>query len=168
MSKILYVCEECEDRNEEVCGYWESRDLRLAPDGKQICNNCFDDSPREGHWRDLPPIDDPISQLTAMTAERDALAAHGVVMREALEKCLDVLADLDIVAGSETTFEQQNAVFVAGKKALTDQPPQVKAILRVISAAEAWASSDNSNRKVQNNLLDALDSLRIQGEDRHG
>jgi hypothetical protein len=69
MPKILYVCENCYDNNPEGCGYTDSSELRLMPDGRQICCHCFDDEPpvypagvdleqdpEPIRWPDLPRI----------------------------------------------------------------------------------------------------------------
>lgn len=69
MSKIMYVCEECEENNPEYCGRCDPAELRLAPDGRQVCQECFDDNmnpvwkpaaveddAERLRWVELPPI----------------------------------------------------------------------------------------------------------------
>lgn len=41
--KIMYVCEDCADNNPESCGHYDRNDLRVLPDGKWICDGCYDD-----------------------------------------------------------------------------------------------------------------------------
>lgn len=43
VTKILYVCEECEDGCPEICGK-AREDLRVMPDGRWLCEDCFDAS----------------------------------------------------------------------------------------------------------------------------
>ena len=45
-NRIMYVCEECWDSNPENCGHFDRRDLRVMPDGRWICDGCFDDMPQ--------------------------------------------------------------------------------------------------------------------------
>ena len=39
---ILYVCEQCQDDNPEGCGH-DRDELRIAPDGRWVCDNCWDE-----------------------------------------------------------------------------------------------------------------------------
>jgi hypothetical protein len=72
--RIMYVCTECADGYPEGCGHYDRNDLRLMPDGKWLCEACFDDTDQadrgnttdEGEfmsWSDLlaPPAYGPLA-----------------------------------------------------------------------------------------------------------
>jgi hypothetical protein len=42
--RIMYVCTECADHNPEGCGHFDRGDLRVLPDGRWLCEGCFDDT----------------------------------------------------------------------------------------------------------------------------
>jgi hypothetical protein len=42
--RIMYVCTECADGYPEGCGHYDRSDLRLMPDGRWLCESCFDDT----------------------------------------------------------------------------------------------------------------------------
>lgn len=42
--RIMYVCGECEDNAPECCGHFDRNELRVMPDGKWLCEICFDDT----------------------------------------------------------------------------------------------------------------------------
>lgn len=42
--RIMYVCSECADNAPECCGHYDRKDLRVMPDGKWLCDPCFDDT----------------------------------------------------------------------------------------------------------------------------
>lgn len=44
MGIIFYGCDECMEHDAE-CSVYHHDDLRLASDGKWICENCYDDAP---------------------------------------------------------------------------------------------------------------------------
>jgi len=46
--RIMYVCTECADGLPESCGYYDRDDLRVMPDGRWLCQQCFDDT----DWKD--------------------------------------------------------------------------------------------------------------------
>lgn len=65
-SRIMYVCSDCADNNPEGCGHFDRNNLRVLPDGKWLCERCFDeltpgdrgDSPDDDEykkWNDFPP-----------------------------------------------------------------------------------------------------------------
>lgn len=41
VDRILYVCTDCHDSGEEICGFADRRDLRVMPDGRWLCENCL-------------------------------------------------------------------------------------------------------------------------------
>lgn len=41
VDRILYVCTDCHDGGEEICGYADRRDLGVMPDGRWLCENCL-------------------------------------------------------------------------------------------------------------------------------
>jgi hypothetical protein len=67
--RIMYVCSECADNNPEGCGHYDRNDLRVLPDGRWLCEGCFEETTladrgtipddAEGFdsrgWNDLPP-----------------------------------------------------------------------------------------------------------------
>ena len=69
MGKIMYVCEVCQDHNPEYCGRNDTSDLRIAPDGRQVCDDCYCDDDDyldarvNASWEDLPAIQEwaPVS-----------------------------------------------------------------------------------------------------------
>lgn len=50
--KIMYVCELCADENPEICGHYDRNELRIMPDGKWVCEPCFDDGSDEDECSD--------------------------------------------------------------------------------------------------------------------
>lgn len=46
--RIMYVCSECADGCPEGCGHYDRNDLRVLPDGRWLCQECFDDT----DWRE--------------------------------------------------------------------------------------------------------------------
>ena len=59
--KIMYVCEVCVDNGEsEWCGRFDPDELHVAPDGRQVCDNCWDELRYHGlDSEDLPvPFDE--------------------------------------------------------------------------------------------------------------
>jgi hypothetical protein len=42
--KILYICADCYEGDNETCGYVDRRDLAVTPDGRWLCNECLDES----------------------------------------------------------------------------------------------------------------------------
>lgn len=63
-ARIMYCCTFCADNNPEMCGYFGRDDLRLMPDGRWLCNSCFDDTDQaergnddeneNKYWSDFP------------------------------------------------------------------------------------------------------------------
>ena len=64
--RIMYVCSECADGYPEGCGHFDRNDLRVMPDGRWLCEVCFDDTTQDERggnadddefrvWSDLPP-----------------------------------------------------------------------------------------------------------------
>lgn len=41
--RILYVCTECADTMPECCGYYDPSELVVMPDGRWLCERCFED-----------------------------------------------------------------------------------------------------------------------------
>ena len=41
--RIMYVCSWCADNEPEMCGRFDRNDLRVMPDGRWLCDGCFDD-----------------------------------------------------------------------------------------------------------------------------
>lgn len=42
--RILYVCSQCDDDgNQEFCGHSETKTLRVLPDGRWVCDGCYDE-----------------------------------------------------------------------------------------------------------------------------
>lgn len=42
--RILYVCSVCDDDgNQEFCGRADPADLRVLPDGRWVCDGCYDE-----------------------------------------------------------------------------------------------------------------------------
>ncbi len=68
--RIMYVCTICEEHAPEGCGRFDRTDLRIIPDGRWVCDDCFNEileSDERGDreidggedvewqaWRDLP------------------------------------------------------------------------------------------------------------------
>jgi hypothetical protein len=53
----MYVCSGCAGGNPEVCGRYDRRDLRVMPDGRWLCDGCYDDEWLQDEklfWYDLP------------------------------------------------------------------------------------------------------------------
>lgn len=55
--KIMYVCESCAENRAESCGHFDRADVRVAPDGRWLCNECYEDeTPSDAWpWSKLPP-----------------------------------------------------------------------------------------------------------------
>ena len=43
-TRIMYVCSECAGDAPESCGHFDPKDLRVMPDGRWLCEMCFDDT----------------------------------------------------------------------------------------------------------------------------
>jgi hypothetical protein len=42
--RIMYVCSQCvESGNHEWCGRYDPKELAVLPDGKWVCDGCYDD-----------------------------------------------------------------------------------------------------------------------------
>lgn len=41
--RIMYVCTECADGMPECCGHYDPSDLAVMPDGRWLCENCFEE-----------------------------------------------------------------------------------------------------------------------------
>lgn len=63
--RIMYCCTNCVDNYSEACGYFDRNDLRVLPDGRWLCDGCFDDTDQTERgndneddeyrgWGDLP------------------------------------------------------------------------------------------------------------------
>ncbi len=64
---ILYVCEACQDGNPEVCGYPTPQDIFIAPDGRWLCDGCWDDQkPHEDG--DSWPVKHPPKYIPAQSS----------------------------------------------------------------------------------------------------
>jgi hypothetical protein len=58
----MYCCTSCADTNPEACGYFVRDSLRVMPDGRWLCDGCFDEDYFEGRytekgdkcWSDYP------------------------------------------------------------------------------------------------------------------
>jgi hypothetical protein len=44
---IMYVCEPCYVDCSEGCGHMDRTEVRVLPDGRWVCEGCFDDLPDE-------------------------------------------------------------------------------------------------------------------------
>lgn len=55
--EIMYVCEQCAEHCPEGCGHTDPADVRQAPDGRWLCENCWDEEMSESAPRfgDLQP-----------------------------------------------------------------------------------------------------------------
>jgi len=42
--RIMYVCTDCAENVPECCGYYDTSDLVVMPDGRWLCENCFDEA----------------------------------------------------------------------------------------------------------------------------
>ena len=87
--RIMYICSECADGYPEGCGHYDRNDLRLMPDGRWLCEVCFDDTSHDErttdpeadefkNWSDMPapPEYGPISTGAGATPpERSAAQA---------------------------------------------------------------------------------------------
>ena len=52
---IMYVCQCCWQHDGEFYGYTDPTELRLLPDGTQICRDCFEDRHHCELYDELPP-----------------------------------------------------------------------------------------------------------------
>lgn len=70
----MYICTECADGYPEGCGHYDRNDLRAMPDGRWLCEACFDDTSHAErtvdpetdefkNWDDMPapPAYGPVS-----------------------------------------------------------------------------------------------------------
>ena len=65
VDRILYVCTDCHDGGEEICGYADRRDLVVMPDGRWLCENCLMRLPeRESRGLKCPPAYGPAKDGT--------------------------------------------------------------------------------------------------------
>lgn len=58
--RIMYVCTGCADGAPEQCGRYDRTELRVMPDGRWLCDECYDsdyDTPGDQRipWSSLPP-----------------------------------------------------------------------------------------------------------------
>jgi hypothetical protein len=55
--KIMYCCEDCADNMPEQCGHFDRTEVRVAPDGRWLCEDCYDDDVSEDapNWSSCPP-----------------------------------------------------------------------------------------------------------------
>lgn len=42
--RIMYCCTFCAENNAEMCGYFDRTNLRVMPDGRWLCDSCFDET----------------------------------------------------------------------------------------------------------------------------
>lgn len=52
MHRIMYICTECEEHAPENCGHFDRTEVRVMPDGRWLCDGCYDDERSE----DMPPF----------------------------------------------------------------------------------------------------------------
>ena len=81
MHRIMYVCSDCADGYPEGCGHYDRNDLRALPDGRWLCETCFDETTQieRGNndedeykaWRDFPqpPEYEPSQRRTSGAPE---------------------------------------------------------------------------------------------------
>lgn len=41
--RIMYICTECAEHAPESCGHMDPKELRCVPDGRWLCDGCYDD-----------------------------------------------------------------------------------------------------------------------------
>jgi hypothetical protein len=41
--RIMYVCSACSDEYPENCGHYDRSELRVMPDGRWLCAECYDE-----------------------------------------------------------------------------------------------------------------------------
>ena len=56
--RIMYICEVCADNNPEGCGHLDRAEVRVLPDGRWLCDGCYDDeAPADAQpWSKLPAV----------------------------------------------------------------------------------------------------------------
>jgi hypothetical protein len=52
-NRIMYVCSDCADDAPDACGHFDPAELRVMPDGRWLCDGCYDDERNS----DMPPFD---------------------------------------------------------------------------------------------------------------
>lgn len=56
--RIMYVCTDCADGRPECCGYYDRCELAVMPDGRWLCESCFEEARRDlvVDEDDYPPL----------------------------------------------------------------------------------------------------------------
>lgn len=80
--RIMYVCSECADNDPESCGHYDRNDLRVMPDGKWLCECCFDETNQGDRgnfsddeyvdWSDMPAAPEwgPVAPANTQASEK--------------------------------------------------------------------------------------------------
>jgi hypothetical protein len=111
--RVMYVCQDCEELAPESCGNFDPKAVRLTPEGRQLCEICYDeaDDRRDWpNWNDAPPV--------AIIQRHAPVAGIGLtdMDRYTLEKLQrDVASDAIMIpksiAESGTSAEKMEAMF---------------------------------------------------------
>jgi hypothetical protein len=59
-TKIMLCCESCVDINPERCGHFRASDLSVTPDGRWLCDDCYDDDDELDRKKSKPLTQDAI------------------------------------------------------------------------------------------------------------
>lgn len=93
---IMYVCDPCSENDPESCGHSHRDELRVAPSGEWMCDNCYEYADHEENepipWSDLPLP--PEYKAVEENAEKRIVEKNAEIDRlkewnEKLKTCLD-------------------------------------------------------------------------------
>lgn len=51
-NRVMYCCTFCADNNPEMCGFFDRDNLVVMPDGRWLCDSCFDETDPEERGSD--------------------------------------------------------------------------------------------------------------------
>jgi hypothetical protein len=78
--RIMYVCSDCSDSLPESCGFYDRNDLRVIPDGRWLCEGCFDDT----DWKDRG--EDPEAETSKLWADFPAPPEYAPLLQNDRQK----------------------------------------------------------------------------------
>lgn len=70
-TRIFYICTSCLEAAPECCGHCAPADLRVMPDGRWLCDGCYDNESHAGDpkWSTLPMPPKYIPETTTPEAD---------------------------------------------------------------------------------------------------
>ena len=77
--RIMYVCDPCLENNPEASGHFDRDELRVVPDGRWMCDSCYEFEYERKLWHLLPmppeyiEVNEMKSSPEPMTEEEDSI-----------------------------------------------------------------------------------------------